>query len=83
MGKTIDCDDQLKFKHSMLAMVLFGIGEILGCFVIGFVVDRFGSRTASVVNIVIMITMTLVTLVYCVAWEFSWIAHLMCFLWGL
>ena len=82
MGATIDGDDHLKFKHSNLAMVLFGIGEILGCFVIGYIVDRFGSRVASVMNIVIMISMTLVTVIYCVVWQFSWVAHLMCFLWG-
>ncbi len=66
----------------MLAMILFGIGEILGCFFIGTIVDRLGSRTASVMNIMIMVAMTLCTCTYCYIWEFSWLAFLMCFLWG-
>jgi MFS family permease len=72
----------MKFKNSMLAMILFGIGEILGCFFIGLIVDKFGSKTASVMNILIMTCMTIVTFIYCWIWEFGWLAFLMCFLWG-
>ncbi len=82
MQHSIEGDDQTKFKNSMLAMVLFGVGEILGCFFIGLIVDRFGSRVASVMNILIMVSMTLVTFLYCLLWDFSWLAFLMCFLWG-
>lgn len=47
-----------------LAMIAFGVGEILGCFFIGFVVDRFGSRKAAWVNVGICFIMTVVTLVF-------------------
>jgi predicted MFS family arabinose efflux permease len=66
----------------MLAMILFGVGEILGCFFIGFIVDKYGSKVAGVMNIIIMSLMTIVTVIYCVIWEFSWLAFVMCFLWG-
>ena len=82
MSHTIEGDDQTKFKNSMLAMVFFGVGEILGCFFIGTIVDRFGSRVASFMNILIMVAMTAVTFTFCLLWEFSWLAYLMCFLWG-
>lgn len=82
MSLTIEGDEQDKFKKSMAAMILFGVGEILGCFFIGLVVDKLGSKIASGCLIVIMIVMTLVTLVYCAVWEFGWMAFLMCFLWG-
>ena len=47
-----------------MAMIGFGVGEILGCFFIGFVVDKFGSRKAAWVNVIICGLMTAVTLVF-------------------
>ncbi|CDW81164.1 major facilitator superfamily protein [Stylonychia lemnae] len=82
MALTVDDDEQVKFKKSMLAMIAFGAGEVLGCFFIGFFVDKFGSKVASVVNIILVILMTLSTLGYCIAWQYGWQAFLMCFLWG-
>ena len=82
MALTIEGDEQEKFKQSMSAMILFGAGEILGCFFIGFIVDKFGSKIASLFLIIIMIAMTAITLTYCIVWEFGWLAFLMCFLWG-
>lgn len=52
----------------MAAMILFGVGEIFGCFFIGFIVDKLGSKVASVCLIVIMILMTATTLIYCITW---------------
>lgn len=63
-------------------MIMFGIGEVMGCFFIGFFVDRYGSKVASAVNIILMTLMTIVTVAYCLQWEFNWLAFLMCFLWG-
>lgn len=48
----------------MLAMVLFGVGEILGCFFIGHIVDKYGSRVATVFNIIIMLIMGALTILY-------------------
>ena len=56
----------------MLAMIAFGVGEVLGCFFIGYFVDRFGSKVASVVNIILVILMTFSTLGYCIYWEYGW-----------
>jgi len=45
-------------------MVFFGFGEILGCFYIGFIVDRYGSKVATVFNIINVILMTMFTMLY-------------------
>jgi len=66
----------------MLAMVLFGIGEILGCFFIGYIVDKKGSKIAVLVNLCVMALMTTVTLIFIIVFKFNWIAFVMCFLWG-
>jgi predicted MFS family arabinose efflux permease len=63
-------------------MVLFGVGEVLGCFFIGYVVDRFGSKVAALCNVIIIILMTVVTVVYISIDKYSWVAFLMTFLWG-
>jgi sugar phosphate permease len=64
------------------AMILFGLGEILGCFVIGTIVDKLGSYRATIANIVIMLTMGIVTIIYAIINRFSSLAFIMCFLWG-
>ena len=64
-------------------MILFGLGEILGCFFIGAIVDRYGSYNASLANIAIMFTMGVITIVYAIVFKFSFLAYVMCFLWGI
>ncbi len=75
-------DDQAQFKWSMLAMVLFGVGEILGCFYIGFIVDRYGSKAAIFHNLVIILLMGGITFAFIIVYEFNFLAYLMCFIWG-
>ena len=63
-------------------MIPLGIGEIFGCFYIGFIVDKYGSRVATLANIFNCFIMTAVTLVYCVNFNYTWVAYLMTFMWG-
>ena len=63
-------------------MIMFGLGEILGCFFIGKIVDKFGSKKAAYANIVIMVLMVIITVVYILIFQFSVLAFILCFLWG-
>lgn len=63
-------------------MTFLGVGEIFGCFFIGWIVDRFGSYAATKVNIVIMFVMSAVTVVFTIIYEFNYLAYIMCFMWG-
>jgi len=63
-------------------MTLFGLGEVLGCFYIGFIVDRWGSKVAAYHNMVIMILMSGITITFIVVFKFNFLAYLMCFFWG-
>jgi len=45
----------------MLAMVGFGVGEILGGFFIGWIVDKLGTRAAILCNLGIILAMFGVT----------------------
>jgi MFS family permease len=82
MTLAIEGDDHQKFKWSMLAMVGFGFGQITGCFFIGMIVDRFGSKMAILSNVLIAIIMFGITLAFIDKFEFNSLAWAMCFLWG-
>ena len=64
-------------------MIAFGVGEILGCFFIGWVVDKFGSRKAAWVNVGICAIMTGVTLAFLMVNEYNALAYAMTFMWGI
>ena len=38
-----------------MVMMAFGLGEILGCFFLGYIVDKFGSKKAVTANLVILV----------------------------
>lgn len=64
-------------------MIAFGVGEILGCFFIGWVVDKFGSKRASWVNVGICLVMTVVTVAFLAVNEYNYLAYIMAFMWGI
>ena len=63
-------------------MVLFGFGEILGAFFIGFFIDKIGSKLSVFVNLAIIVIMGGVTLGYIVIEKWNALAWIMCFFWG-
>lgn len=63
-------------------MIAFGAGEILGCFFIGWVVDKFGSRNAAWANMSICFVMTVVTVAFLLVNQFNVLAFIMTFMWG-
>lgn len=67
----------------MLAMVVFGVGELLGCFFIGVIIDKWGSRVATVVIVIICLVMMGFTFIFLIVYEYGVWAYLMCFMWGI
>jgi predicted MFS family arabinose efflux permease len=66
----------------MLTMVAFGVGEILGCFFIGWIVDRFGSKVAVIVNLIVITIMTGLTLGWLAQFDYTFLTFAMTFSWG-
>jgi predicted MFS family arabinose efflux permease len=77
-----DQESEIALGNASYAMMLFGLGEILGCFFIGTIVDKLGSYRATIANIVIMLAMGIVTIIYASINRFTSLAFIMCFLWG-
>lgn len=61
---TLADDSDFKLQKSMIAMVVFGIGEICGCVFIGQLIDNQGSKLVALVNVIIIIVMTFITLAF-------------------
>ena len=76
-------DVQYQFKMSMLALALFGVGEIIGCFYIGMIVDKFGSKVATICNLINITAMIGVTMAFLIEFQFNYLVWIMCFLWGI
>jgi predicted MFS family arabinose efflux permease len=57
-------DSDLKLEKSMLAMIVFGVGEVCGCLFIGQMIDYYGSKMVSLINVAIIVLMTFVTLAF-------------------
>lgn len=81
MQNTIPNEDD-RLSLSSYPMILFGFGEIFGCFFIGKIVDKYGSKKAGYANVLIMLCMAIITIIYCIIFQFGAMAYLMCFLWG-
>lgn len=66
----------------MLAMLVFGIGEVLGSFFIGQIIDSQGSKLVSIINVVLIVVMTFVTLAFLGINQFNLLAFVMTLMWG-
>ncbi|TNV71880.1 hypothetical protein FGO68_gene9607 [Halteria grandinella] len=66
----------------MFAMVAFGFGEIFGGLSIGQVVDRKGSKFASLVNMGYVLFTIALTLLYLNSPSYGFLVFFMAFMWG-
>ena len=63
-------------------MVAFGFGEVIGGLLLGFFIDIYGSKKASLLNVLIIIILISVTLISIMQERYNWITFAMCFFWG-
>jgi len=77
-----DTISENKLERSMIAMVIFGLGEVVGGILIGLVIDRKGSRYVAIVNVLVVLLMTFSTLSFLGINKFNLLAFLMTFMWG-
>jgi predicted MFS family arabinose efflux permease len=63
-------------------MIAFGFGEVLGGWITGIVIDKYGCKTASIKNVFLTALMTSVTLFCINVNKYSITTFIMCFVWG-
>lgn len=64
-------------------MVAFGFGEMSGGLFIGRLIDKFGSKSGSIANCVIIALQTGVIIYSVYKQQFNWSSFLFCYLWGM
>lgn len=63
-------------------MVAFGVGEICGGPILGYVIDKKGNKAATFTNIIMITTQTVFVILFLYYDEYNWLAFAMTFLWG-
>ncbi|CDW83659.1 major facilitator superfamily protein [Stylonychia lemnae] len=76
-------DYQYKISNSMLTMVTFGTGELIGSLFTGWMIDKYGNKKTVTINIVLVSIQTILKLIYLINYKFSWFAYFLTFVWGL
>lgn len=66
----------------MNAMVIFGVGEVVGGLITGQIIDFKGSKFVAAFNVVVMAVMMAITLLFIGYYEYSALVFIMTFLWG-
>lgn len=61
----VKLDDSEIYEKAMLGMVTFGFGELIGSFLLGYIIDRFGNKISAFSNFLVMIVMFVFTFVFC------------------
>ena len=77
-----DLDDDHKKSWALVGMVAFGFGEVFGGIFMGIVVDKFGSKYASIKNAILAIVMLLITTICIHINNYNTMTFVMCFTWG-
>jgi sugar phosphate permease len=75
-------DNNHRTALALHGMIAFGFGEVMGGIVMGFVIDKFGSKVASIKNIILVIIMTVTTIISIEVDEYNYMTFIMCFIWG-
>lgn len=66
----------------MLAMVVLGLGEIVGGLIMGFIVDRIGSKKAALINVILILFAVIIVLCFIIRNRYGPLAFIMTFVWG-
>eukprot|EP00349_Pseudokeronopsis_sp_Brazil_P009169 CAMPEP_0202961908 /NCGR_PEP_ID=MMETSP1396-20130829/6006_1 /ASSEMBLY_ACC=CAM_ASM_000872 /TAXON_ID= /ORGANISM="Pseudokeronopsis sp., Strain Brazil" /LENGTH=204 /DNA_ID=CAMNT_0049682117 /DNA_START=859 /DNA_END=1473 /DNA_ORIENTATION=+ len=72
-----------KFQASMMAMMTLGVGEVLGGIVMGYLVDKYGSKNTTYINIFNTMMASALVGLYLYQDSYSYLAYIMTFYWGL
>lgn len=63
----------------MLSMVALGLGEMIGCLFIGYIIDRFGNRLTSIFSLSFILAQTFITVVFLILNTYGPLVFLMTF----
>jgi MFS family permease len=59
------------------------MGEVLGCFYIGAIIDRYGSKKAVFANVFILVILSLYSVAFILVNDYNLLTFIAVFLWGI
>ena len=59
----MDLEENQKDQYALFVMIAFGFGEVVGAFFMGWFIDNFNAKRATIMNMVIIVIMILITLI--------------------
>lgn len=68
---------------SMFCMVPFGVGEMIGGSIVGYVTDKISIKAAVLVNVLFCLLTCGATLSFLIVNEYNWLAFMMPLMWGI
>ena len=75
-------DSAAKTSKGLMALVLFGVGEITGSQVMGYIVDKFGTVRGSYLNCLNIIVMVIIMEINIHLGQYDFYSFMMTFIWG-
>jgi predicted MFS family arabinose efflux permease len=63
-------------------MICFGFGEMCGALFIGIIIDKYHNKTASLVNIILVVISSALVVLYIKIDKYGILSFIMPFLWG-
>lgn len=75
--------EKQKISQSLYAMIGFGIGEFVGGFISGTIIDKIGSKRASLINFLLILIAGILQYYVICQLHFGILAYVACFFWGL
>ena len=67
---------------ALQALVFFGLGEVICGAIMGYVNDKVGAKKTCLVNIIIIIITTALTILNLYELEYNFLTFVVCFMWG-
>ena len=78
----LDLEENEKDQKALFTMIWFGFGEVIGGFFMGWFIDKFSAKKATIVNMLIALVTIIVTLISISIARFNFVSFFMAFLWG-
>ena len=83
MAVHLDWNDNKKLSMSLFAMIPLGIGEVIGGFILGFILDRWKQKAGITYCIFTTIVAYVIVFLQLAFWEFNVLTFFMTFFWGI
>jgi MFS family permease len=78
-----DISPKEKDSWALYAMITLGFGQMFGGLIMGLLIDKFGSKKTTFINVALLSITAILSLVVIYQVSYNYITFICCFFWGL